>query len=86
MLIPDHMSALKRIHHVLQRNGQVAITSWKIQGHWNYLVHAARVVLKDPKYPPPRFFDEKWLSGEYIAKVLKQVGFRYLYLPRGLID
>ena len=77
MLIPDYMSALKSIHYVLQKNGQLAITSWKVQGHWNYLVRAARIVLQNPKHPPPIFFDERWLSGEYIAKLLKKVGFRY---------
>ena len=76
MLIPDAILALKCIHHVLQRNGLVAITSWKSQGNWDYLVRAARIVFQDPNYPPPRFFDEKWLSGKYVANLLRQVGFR----------
>ena len=78
MLIPESMRALKGMYHVLQRRGRVAITSWKSQGNWEYLVRAARVVLDDPSYPPPRFFDEKWLSGEYIASLLGQVGFRFV--------
>ena len=83
MLIPDYTIALKCIHRVLQKNGQAAITSWKVQGHWNYLVRAARIVLQNPKYPPPKFFDERWLSGEHIAKLLKKVGFRYDTLTLG---
>ena len=77
MLIPDYMACLKAMYRVLQKDGKVAITSWKSQGHWDYLVRAARIVLHDSNYPPPRFFDRKWLSGEYIAKLLSKTGFRY---------
>jgi ubiquinone/menaquinone biosynthesis C-methylase UbiE len=82
MLVPDYKRALKSILRVLQRDGQVAVTSWKSQGHWDYLARAARKVLDDPNYPPPRFFDEKWLSGGYIEKMLLQIGFRYISLER----
>jgi len=77
MLIPDYMAALKSMFKVLQKNGKIAITSWKSQGHWDYLVRATRIVLHDTTYPPPRFFDQKWLSGEYIAKLLVKIGFRF---------
>jgi ubiquinone/menaquinone biosynthesis C-methylase UbiE len=80
MLIPEYIRALKSMYRVLRRNGKIAITSWKVQGHWDYLVRSARIVLQDNTYPPPTFFDEKWLSGEYIAKLLRQVGFRCVHL------
>ena len=78
MLIPDYHVAVKCIFRVLRRDGQVAITAWKSQGHWDYLVRAARQVFRDKSYPPPRFFDDKWLSGDYIANILARSGFRYL--------
>jgi ubiquinone/menaquinone biosynthesis C-methylase UbiE len=85
MLVPEYKRALKSILRVLRRDGQVAITSWKSQGHWQFLTRAARKVLGDPDYPPPRFFDEKWLSGDFIEKLLMQIGFRYSCLKRKLM-
>jgi hypothetical protein len=69
---------LKSIYNVLRKNGQTAITSWKSQGHWDYLHRAARIILRDKTYPPPKHFDVKWLSGEYIANLLVQAGFWYV--------
>ena len=76
MLIPNYKAALKSIFRVLRRDGHVAIVTWKRQGHWDYLTRAVRLVLGDKSYPPPAFFDPKWLSGGYIAKLLAIVGFR----------
>jgi ubiquinone/menaquinone biosynthesis C-methylase UbiE len=77
MLIPDYEAALKGMFRVLRRDGKVAVTAWKSQGHWDYLVRAARLVFQDPGYPAPRFFDEKWLSGKFVGKLLTRRGFRY---------
>ena len=85
MLIPDYKRALKGIFRVLRQNGYVAITVWKTQGHWDYLSRAARIVLEDDSYPPPQFFHKKWLSGEFVAKLLLQIGFRYDFVVRVLM-
>ena len=85
MLIPQYKRALRSIYRVLQKDGHLAVTAWKSQGHWDYLTRAARYVLKDPTYPPPQFFDSKWLSGEYIARLLEQTGFRYVIHADGLM-
>lgn len=85
MLIPQYKRALRSLYRVLRRDGQLAVTAWKSQGHWDYLTRAARQVLQDPTYPPPRFFDSKWLSGEYIARLLEYSGFRYVANIDGLI-
>ena len=85
MLIPQYKRALRSIYRVLRKDGQVAITAWKSQGHWDYLTRAARLVLQDPNYPPPRFFDSKWLSGEFIARLLERTGFKYVPLVQGLM-
>ena len=82
MLIPDYKKALKSILYVLRQNGEVAISAWKQQGHWDYLTRAVRVVTGDKDYPAPKFYDEKWLSGTFIAKLLQQVGFRYVFCWR----
>ena len=78
MLIPNYKKALQSIFRVLQRGGRVAITTWKCQGHWDYLTRASRIVLEDNTHPGPLFFHSKWLEGKYVAKLLNLVGFRFI--------
>jgi ubiquinone/menaquinone biosynthesis C-methylase UbiE len=77
MLVPDYMAALRGMYRVLRRDGVVAITCWKCQGHWDVLVRAVREILKDKSYPPPQFWDKKWASGTEVSKMLSKAGFRY---------
>ena len=78
MLVPDYMAALRDMYRVLRRDGVVAVTCWKCQGHWDILVRAVRDVLRDNSYPPPQFWDRKWASGKEVSKMLSRGGFRYV--------
>jgi ubiquinone/menaquinone biosynthesis C-methylase UbiE len=77
MLMGDYTRALDGMYRVLEMGGRLAVTTWKVQGHWVYLTRAARRIFRDGRYPPPRFFHPNWLEGAYLARLMTLAGFMY---------